>query len=376
MSKILIWETLSEIGGGQQVTLRVADLLKDGNELHFLIPTQGKLSKQLDNRNIPYTLMGDQSMPKGNKGFLGLLKFLYLTVVASLKGRKVVNKFKPDILYAPGPAALVWSAMCAKRNTKVVWHLHHMFSSSATLKLLNLFSARKCVKRIISVSDYVSTQIKNEKAQDKKVTVYNCVEELKTDVQRKNLCDEFPLLDKNLKLAQIGFITKTKQQHTSLRIVKELVSKGESVSLAIIGSVRDADVEYKATLDEFIKENKLSQNVVFTGYRNDVQQIMSTFDVVILPSVEGFPLVAIQALSENVPVVTVNNSGCAEIVNNTDCGVIYSKDSDVSAVADAVQKCALIDVKQAIKKHPDFLTSECSKDSFNKKMSDIFAKYA
>ncbi len=373
MSKILIWETLSEIGGGQQVTLRVADILQENNELHFVIPQQGELSAQLEKRGVSYTLMGDQSMPKGRKGFLGLLKFLYLTLVAVIKGRRVVNKINPDIIYAPGPAALVWSAMCAKRSTKVVWHLHHVFESGVTLKLINIFSARKCVKRIISVSEYVSQQITNEKAQNKKVAIYNSVEELSPEVERKNLCDEFPLLDKELRIAQIGFITKTKKQHKTLSIVNELVKRGESVCLAIIGSVRQADVEYKNQLDKTIEENNLMHNVVFTGYRTDVQQIMSTFDVVVLPSVEGFPLVAIQALSECVPVLTVDNSGCAEIVKNTGCGMIYSKDSDIGVIADTLLKCAMIDVKSAIEKHPDFLKSGCSKSSFVKSINNVFS---
>ena len=189
MSKILIWETLADIGGGQEMTLKVADVLKNGHELHFLIPQEGKLSEELNKRNIKYTLMGDQSMPKGEKGVKGLLKFAYLTLVASVKGRKAVKKIKPDILYAPGPAALVWSAMCAGRKTDVIWHLHHMFQSGATLKLLNLFSGAKCVKRIISVSDCVADQIHNKKADSKKITIYNPVKQISENIKRKNFVD-------------------------------------------------------------------------------------------------------------------------------------------------------------------------------------------
>ena len=100
MSKILIWETLAKIGGGQEMTLKVVDVLKPHHDLHFLIPEEGELSLELKQRNIPYTLMGDQTMPKGEKGFKGLLRFAYLTIKASFNGRKAVKKLKPDILYA------------------------------------------------------------------------------------------------------------------------------------------------------------------------------------------------------------------------------------------------------------------------------------
>lgn len=373
MSKILIWETLQKIGGGQEMTLKVADILSQHHDLHFLIPAEGELSMELDKRNIPYTLMGDQSMPKGTKGVKGLIKFFYLTVVAAIKGRKVVNKLRPDILYAPGPAALVWSAMCARRDTKVIWHLHHIFQSGATLKLINFFSASKCVKRIISVSDYVGSQISNVAAQSKKITLYNPISPLSDDVLRKDLRDEFPSLNTEIKIAQIGFITPMKCQHVAVEIVNTLNNRGVDASLAVIGSVRDEDIEYNATLVGTISEYGITDRVVFTGYRTDVMEIVSTFDVVIVPSVEGFSLVAAQAILENVPVMCVDNSGTTEIIKGTSCGMIYSPDSSIDVIADTLLKTAQIDVKSTTKKHPDFLLSECSNDNYYKNIGELFS---
>lgn len=373
MSKILIWETLQKIGGGQEMTLKVADILSQHHDLHFLIPAEGELSMELDKRNIPYTLMGDQSMPKGTKGVKGLIKFFYLTVVAAIKGRKVVNKLQPDILYAPGPAALVWSAMCARRDTKVIWHLHHIFQSGATLKLINFFSASKCVKRIISVSDYVGSQISNAAAQSKKITLYNPISPLSDDVLRKDLRDEFPSLNTEIKIAQIGFITPMKCQHVAVEIVNTLNNRGVDASLAVIGSVRDEDIEYNATLVGTISEYGITDRVVFTGYRTDVMEIVSTFDVVIVPSVEGFSLVAAQAILENVPVMCVDNSGTTEIIKGTSCGMIYSPDSSIDVIADTLLKTAQIDVKSTTKKHPDFLLSECSNDNYCKNIGELFS---
>lgn len=373
MSKILIWETLAKIGGGQEMTLKVTDVIKNEHELHFLIPEKGELSDELDKRNISYTLMGDQTMPKGEKGVKGLVKFAYLTLVAAIKGRKVVRKIKPDILYAPGPAALVWSAMCANRKTKVIWHLHHMFQSGATLKLLNLYSSKKCVKRIISVSDCVADQIKNKKADSKKITIYNPVKEIGNNIVKKDICLEYPMLDKKLKIAQVGFITPTKGQALSVEVVKNLKERGYDVSLAIIGSVREGDDDFKSMLDEKIKEYDLSGNIVFTGYRNDVDEIISSFDVMFVPStIEGFSLASAQAIMQDVPVLSIDKTGCTEVVQKSNCGMIFSGESDVSVVADTLIKTSKIDVKSVKEKHPDFLLSECSKSTFDRKIQQSF----
>ena len=375
MSKILIWETLAKIGGGQEMTLKVADVLKEHHELHFLIPDEGELSEQLKIRNIPYTLMGDQSLPKGEKGVKGLIKFFYLTIKAAIKGRRELKKINPDILYAPGPAALVWSAMCAKRKTKVVWHLHHMFQSGATLKLLNHYSAKKCVKRIISVSDCVADQIKNQKAEDKKQTIYNPVKTISADVIRKNLCYEYPMLNKELKIGQIAFITPTKGQHVSIEVVNNLKQRGFDVSLAIMGSVREDDEPYKEMLLKKIDEYNLSDNVVFTGYRTDIDEIVNTFDVLFVPStIEGFSLAAAQAIMEDVPVLSIDRTGCTEVVLKSGCGMIYSGDSDISVIADTLLKTAQLDVKRVKEKHSDFLLSECSYSNFADSILKVFSE--
>lgn len=373
MSKILVWETLAKIGGGQEMTLKVVDVLKPHHELHFLIPEEGELSEQLKIRNIEYTLMGDQTMPKGEKGFKGLLRFLYLTVKASIKGRKIVKKLKPDILYAPGPAALAWSAMCGN-GTSVIWHLHHMFQSGATLKLLNFLCSRKCVKRIISVSDCVADQINNSKADNKKLTIYNPVKAISKDLVRKNICDEYPVLDKELKIVQIGFITPTKGQRLSIEVVNNLRNRGYDVSLAIIGSVREGDDEFKAELDRKIKEYSIEDNIVFTGYRTDIDEIVASFDVMFVPStIEGFSLASAQAIMEDVPVLSIDKTGCTEVVEKSLCGMVFSKESSVSVIADTLLKTASIDVRAIKEKHPDFLLSECSKDNFTKKILDVFS---
>lgn len=373
MSKILIWETLSRIGGGQEMTLKIADILKNQHELLFLIPEKGELSEELEKRNINYTLMGDQSMPKGNKGIKGLVKFFYLTLKTSIKGRKIIRAHKPDIIYAPGPAALAWSAMCGNKTTKVVWHLHHIFESGATLKLLNILAARKCVKRIISVSDFVASQVKNEKAENKKITVYNPVESADSCVARFDLCNEYENLRADVKIGQIGFITPTKKQDFTLEVLRNLNKRGFDASLAILGSVPEGDEWYKDKLEAKVADYGLKDKVVFTGYRTDVMQIISTFDVVIVPSVEGFSLVAAQAILNNVPVLCADYSGCTEIIRNTDCGMIYSPSSDVSVVADTLLKTIRIDVQKQKEKHPEFLFSECSFENFAGKINMIFS---
>lgn len=177
MKKILVWETLATVSGGQKMTLTVMDMLVDEYEFCCLIPAEGRFSDELKRRNISYILMGDQSLPTGIKGKSVILRYGWMSVKNVFKSLKAIWRYKPDMLYCPGPAALPWSAVCGTiLNKPVIWHLHHIFLDGATKKLLNICGKWKSVKKIIAVSNCVGEQIVDSKAHKKVEVLYNPVE--------------------------------------------------------------------------------------------------------------------------------------------------------------------------------------------------------
>ena len=159
------------------MTLTVIDMLKDKYEFCCLIPGEGMMSEELKKRNISYVLMGDQTLPTGVKGKQIVFRYGWMSIKTVLKSLIVIHKYKPDILYAPGPAALPWSAVCGTLSRKpVIWHLHHIFLDGATKKLLNFCGGWKYVKKIIAVSNCVGDQIKNMTAYQKVEVIYNPID--------------------------------------------------------------------------------------------------------------------------------------------------------------------------------------------------------
>ena len=134
------------------MTLTVLDMLKDEYDFCCLIPAEGLMSEELKKRNIPYVLMGDQTLPTGVKGKKVIFRYGWMSLKNVCKSLGVIRRFKPDLLYAPGPAALPWSAVCGSLTGKpVIWHLHHIFLDGTTKKLLNLCSQWKSVKKMIQL---------------------------------------------------------------------------------------------------------------------------------------------------------------------------------------------------------------------------------
>ena len=152
MKKIMVWETSASVAGGQKVTLTVMELLKNEYSFCCLIPQEGALSEALKKLDIPYILMGDQTLPSGVKGKQVYFRYAWMSLKSIVKSLSAIRKFRPDILYAPGPASLPWSAICGTLSHRpVVWHLHHIFLDGATVKLLNLLVKQELVKMLLDI---------------------------------------------------------------------------------------------------------------------------------------------------------------------------------------------------------------------------------
>lgn len=78
--KVLVWETLATVSGGQKMTLTVMDMLSDKFEFCCLIPAEGMMSEELKKRSIPYVLMGDQTLPTGVKGKQVIFRYGWMSV--------------------------------------------------------------------------------------------------------------------------------------------------------------------------------------------------------------------------------------------------------------------------------------------------------
>jgi glycosyltransferase involved in cell wall biosynthesis len=83
---------------------------------------------------------------------------------------------------------------------------------------------------------------------------------------------------------------------------------GRDYELIIVG-----DGPLKKELEGQVQEYDI-ENVVFLGERRDVEQIMPSADLFILPSIsEGFPITILESLASGVPVVATRVGGVEEI---------------------------------------------------------------
>ena len=110
------------------------------------------------------------------------------------------------------------------------------------------------------------------------------------------------------------------------------------VVFVIVGPEDDAKGDALGPDD--IAEAEAIGNVVFTGSRDDVEDLYAGFDLYVLPSYrEGFPRSSMEAAASGLPIVTTDVRGCRQAVDHEVTGLLVPL-HDAAALALAIAALA------------------------------------
>lgn len=115
-----------------------------------------------------------------------------------------------------------------------------------------------------------------------------------------------------------GRLSSEKGQRTALEAMFLIRLELPNARLVLAGDGRD-----RVDLEAAAEALGVGQNVVFTGFVQDVRQVMSACDAVVVPSMrEGFGLAAVEAMALERPVVASDTGGLSEVVVHAETGFL------------------------------------------------------
>jgi glycosyltransferase involved in cell wall biosynthesis len=96
--------------------------------------------------------------------------------------------------------------------------------------------------------------------------------------------------------------------------------------------------EQRQHLENLTSELGISEKVTFLGVRNDLADVLSAADSVLMPSLtEGFPRVAIEAMASSKPVIATRVGGTPEAIVDDQTGILVPA-RDIDAMASAITR--------------------------------------
>jgi len=358
---ILYISELLDMGGGERNLLSIVEKLdKHKFQPLVLCPRSGPLVRELEKRNIKFFIQ-----PFGiAKKFLGF--FPIVSLITIIRFGKLMFREKIGLVHANCFSGVVFASIPAKlMGIPLVWSVHGWTSGAGVQGLLiNFF-----VERILVVSNAVRRFLCQSGLilDDKVRTIFLGVDfKVFQDTQKSDIIRQEFAINKDIPLiGMIGRLQAVKGHYYFLQAAQEIKKEFPQAKFLLVGARlfnRKSDEGYPQEIAKWIKEMGLEKDCICTGFRNDIPEILSALNMLVLPSLsESFGLILVEAMAAGVPVIATYSGGPEDIVEPGICGLLVApKDSS------ALSKAAL-----SILKNPEKAREMVS--SAKKRAQEIFS---
>ena len=316
-------------GSGVVATELGIELSKKGHEIHFITYSQPVRLDALSS-NLHYHEVNVPDYP--------LFKYEPYELALSSKLYDVISKYEIDVLHVHYAIPHAYAAYMAKKilfengyKIPIITTLHgtditlvgnHPFYKPAVTFSINKSDIVTCVSKSLMEDTREFFGIKR----DIKV-IPNFIDidkyERKQKIREKNVISK----GGEKIIVHISNFRPLKRIIDVLKIFEKVNSEISS-KLIMVG-----DGPEKKKAKDYLRKNNLKNRVIFLGKTNEVDEILCSSDLFLLPSEkESFGLAALEAMALKVPVISTNIGGLSELNINGNSG--YTSDiGDIDSMA-------------------------------------------
>ncbi|MBM9605725.1 glycosyltransferase [Desulfopila inferna] len=310
------------IGGAERVVYKLAKSLTErGHEIEILcVREKGIIAEKLVEEGIPVSCADYGS---GDSVFSHMKNL-----------RSLILDSRCDLAHSHGTAAMVSLApFYAFGRMPPLVHTFH-FGNYPHLPRKYMFIERLMsfyAKKLVAVSDHQRRAIIHyHKVRESKIeTIWNGVEnpEPANRLLKDKYREEFSLSKENVVIGCVAVLSRQKGLTYLLAAAKNILDQYPQTCFLIVGG---------GPLEEDLQKEAdslgIGESVIFTGWRDDAWQILTLFDIFILPSLwEGLPVVLVEAMAAGKPVVVTNVGDNAKLMGQNERGLLIEP-RDVRAI--------------------------------------------
>lgn len=202
--------------------------------------------------------------------------------------------------------------------------------------------ATGAIQASIAISDAVKQNLMSYKFRSPIIErIYDGIDPLGFAVKRSpdEIKRDLNISPKSRIIGMIGNIKPWKGQQYFVDAFLELAKQYNDLYGLVIGGCAEEDREFQASLSQTVSKAGLANRLMFLGFRTDVPDLLSIFDVFVHASrrAEPFGMVVLEAMAARKPIIATNMGGPVEILNKGKCGILVPP-KDGKAIADACTK--------------------------------------
>ena len=294
-------------GGEQQIAYLIEELQAAGIRNFVLVRQDSAFHAYCEQQGLP---------------FLAVPFAKQFDFKTALKLKQYCREQNIDLVHAHSShshAISIWAAVLGNRVPVI---LSRRVDFPVSQNLLSRFKYQhKIIRKVICVSEKVrEIVIPALRSPELAVTVYDGIDlnRFATSRNTGKLHAEFNLPPDLPLIGNVSALADQKDYFTFVNTAEHLLHQGLKAHFFIIG-----DGPMRGEIEDFVKQKELAAHITFTGFRNDVPDIMPELDAFLITSkTEGLGTTILDAFACRVPVVATKGGGIPEIVKEGKTGLL------------------------------------------------------
>jgi glycosyltransferase involved in cell wall biosynthesis len=326
-------------GGGHTTYLTYIfnGVLSQGINAFIAVPKVSKLNKDLK-QNYPNKVF-DLDFPGKPKEFFNIIKNIK-------KLKNIITKKQIDMVHVNGTPDHKVVMLCKwfyKLNFRIIRTKHDSFKIKQNWFANKLYG--KYTDQMIVVSSFQYSHIITRELQKKTIIIHNGInlDYFQPREKSKNLMKQFNIQDKDIVFVSVAGTALHKGWHFLVEAASRLDDELRSrVKIVLVGNSPSNEI-----VEQYISQLNMEDNVIFTGFMDDVREVVSIADIgfVLSIGVETISFACREMMAMGKPVLVSDYAGLSENIDNNQDGWIV-KQKSTGQIQKFLQKIDEIDLNK------------------------------
>jgi glycosyltransferase involved in cell wall biosynthesis len=252
----------------------------------------------------------------------------------------VIREAGVDVIHAVSYPASLYAAVAAARTaTPQIWHEHNIKRLHPVNKFIYRRVADTC-RWVIGPSDAVTHNLGRAGIDASKLrTVYNGIDLSRFQGEQTDrvtaIRQTLGVTGSERAVGLFGQMLPYNGHRTLIAAAPRVLQAHPGTRFYLVGALENPP--YEQALQALIASHGLSGCFTFTGWRQDVQDIVGAMDVVVVATTTPEPaaLMLMEAMAMKRPVVGSNTGGTPEIIVHGETGLLFTP-GDSAQLAEAI----------------------------------------
>ena len=182
--------------------------------------------------------------------------------------------------------------------------------------------------RVLAICGSVKDELAKQVGFDHKIVVVDAPVPVNKYISatKMNIREEFSFLPEDIVITAVGHSVEVKGWDLAIKAFAQVAKKVPCAKLLLVGKHTSAVFHQK--LCSLVEQNNLSNRVIFTGSRGDIENILKASDLFVFPSrSEGGAGALIEARAAGLACIATDAGGIPEVIKNNVNGFLFQREN-------------------------------------------------